>query len=57
MPPKITHKRYKEEFDKKFKGILELRDSKYVSARDKITVYCLKHDNRSNTYKVSQFDR
>ena len=43
MPPKITHKRYKEEFDKKFKGILELRDSKYVSARDKITVYCLKH--------------
>ena len=43
MPPKITHEQYKEAFDKKFAGVLELRDSKYISAREPIIVYCLLH--------------
>ena len=43
MPAKKTHDEYKAEFEEKFDGILELRDSIYTSARENIRVYCLKH--------------
>ena len=43
MPAKKTHDQYKAEFEEKFDGILELRDSIYTSARENIRVYCLKH--------------
>lgn len=43
MPAKKTHDEYKTEFEEKFDGILELRDSIYTSARENIRVYCLKH--------------
>jgi len=43
MPAQKTHKQYAEEFYAKFDGILELRDTVYKSAREKIRVYCPKH--------------
>ena len=43
MASKFTHEQYKKAFDEKFDGILELRDSKYISAREPIIAYCLVH--------------
>ena len=43
MPPKKSHGQFKAEFEEKYNGVLELRDSIYISARKPITVYCLKH--------------
>jgi hypothetical protein len=43
MPAKKTHEEFKAEFEAKFDGVLELRDSTYKSARENIRVYCPKH--------------
>ena len=43
MPPKKSHGQFKAEFEENYNGVLELRDSIYISARKPITVYCLKH--------------
>ena len=38
-----NHEQYKTEFEPKFNCILEFKDFLYLSARENIRVYCLKH--------------